>query len=168
MESKIWHKFIETEKLNGFTVEEINNEAEKRNNNPILYDCALAVYDFDMPDFLQTQLQAHSIDVNEPTPRTHQSLLYLAVCKNRIESCKLLIQYGADLNYIELDKNLLWWSVFSNASVEIVNIFLRNSTDINAPVVNFPDALLIEYAERKSTSEVVQLLNRILQRTYLY
>lgn len=164
MESEIWHKFIETEKLNGFTDEEINNEAEKRNDNPILYDCALAIYEFDMPDFLQTQLQANAIDVNKPTPRTHQSLLYLAACKNRTESCKLLIEHGADLNYKESDKNLLWWSVFSNASIEIVNMFLRKSTDKNTPVVNFPDASLIEYAARKSSREVTELLNKYLPK----
>ena len=164
MESAIWHTFIETEKLNGFTDEEINNETEKRNDNPILYDCALAVYEFDIPEFLQIQLQANTIDVNEPTPRTRQSLLYLAVCKNRIKSCKLLIEHGADLIYNESDKNLLWWSVFANANMEIVNMFLRNSTDIDAPVVNLPDASLIEYAERKSSPEVVALLKNYLPK----
>ncbi|HUM51407.1 MAG TPA: hypothetical protein PK431_06300 [Chitinophagales bacterium] len=162
MESEIWHKFIETEKLNGFTIEKINSEAEKRNHNPILYDCALAIYEFDIPEFLQTQLQANTINVNEPTPRSHQSLLYLAVCKNRLKSCKLLIEHGADLNYKELDKNLLWWSVFVNANIEIVNMLLRNSIDTNAPVVSFPDSSLIEYAERKSSPEVIELLNKYL------
>lgn len=163
MESAIWHKFIETERQKGLTDEEIQNEAEKRNDNPRLYDCALAIYEFDMPDFLKEQLQANAIDVNQATPRTKQSLLYLAICRNRTESCRLLIEYGADLNYKELDKSLLWWSVFANASVEMVNFFLRNSTDSGTPVINFPDTSLVELATRKSSPEVQEILRKYLR-----
>lgn len=128
--SDIWNKFIETEKSVGMSDEELENESEKRDDNPILYDCALAVYEFDAPYFLKLQLEANSINVNEPTPRSKQQLLYLAIIKNRMQSCKLLIQYGADLNYTINNKNYLWWAKYTNADIEIVNMLLHNSTGL--------------------------------------
>ena len=158
--STIWNKYLED-----FGEDEGHEyEVEKRNINPVLYDCALAICEYDEPSFLKENIEKGLKDINALTPRTDQPLLYLAISKNRVESCKILIENGVDLSYKEMDKSYLWWSVFTGASIEIVQMLLRNSTDSKAPIIELPKEELqdlIERAERKSSPEVVELLKHI-------
>jgi hypothetical protein len=158
--STIWNKYLED-----FGDDEGHEyEVEKRNENPPLYDCALAICEYDEPKFLKENIENVSFAVNDSTPRTEQPLLYLAITKNRIESCKILIENGADLSYREMDKSYLWWSVFTGASIEIVQLLLRNSSDPQAPIIELSSEELedlIDRAERKSSEEVVELLKKI-------
>ena len=158
--SSIWNKYLED-----FGDDDGHEyEVEKRNENPTLYDCALAICEYDEPAFLLEKITQKVIDVNALTPRTEQPLLYLAITKNRIESCKILIENGADLSYREMDKSYLWWAIFTGASIEVVQMLLRNSTDSKAPIIELPKEELqdlIERAERKSSEEVVELLKKI-------
>lgn len=158
--STIWNKYLED-----FGDDEGHEyEVEKRNENPTLYDCALAICEYDEPNFLREQCKNAAFDLNTLTPRTHQPLLYLAITKNRLESCKILIENGADLSYREMDKSYLWWAIFTGASIQIVQMLLRNSTDSKAPIIELPKEELqdlIERAERKSSEEVIQLLKSL-------
>lgn len=76
----------------GASDEETSHEREKRLLAPNLYDCALAVSDFDRPDVLEQRIQAGSVDINAPTYhyfwqddsvnlkfKSDQGLLYLLV-----------------------------------------------------------------------------------------
>ncbi len=158
--STIWNKYIED-----FGDDEGHEfEVEKRNENPTLYDCALAICEYDEPNFLREQCKKVSFSVNALTPRTHQPLLYLAITKNRLESCKILIENGADLSYREMDKSYLWWAIFTGASIEIVQLLLSNSSDPQALNVELSSEELddlIDRAERKSSEEVIQLLKSL-------
>lgn len=158
--STIWNKYLED-----FGDDEGHEyEVEKRNENPTLYDCALAICEYNEPNFLKENIENVSFAVNALTPRTEQPLLYLAITKNRIESCKILIENGADLSYREMDKSYLWWAIFTGASIEIVQLLLRKSTEPQAPIDELPEEELqdlIERAERKSSPEVVELIKHI-------
>jgi hypothetical protein len=158
--STIWNKYLED-----FGDDEGHEyEVEKRNENPTLYDCALAICEYDEPNFLKENTENVSFSVNALTPRTEQPLLYLAITKNRLESCKILIENGANLSYREMDKSYLWWAIFTGASIQIVQMLLRNSTDSTAPIIELPEEELqdlIERAERKSSEEVIQLLKSL-------
>lgn len=158
--SNIWKQYVE----DFGAIDGHEYELEKRNENPALYDCARAIGEYDEPDFLKECIQQGTIDVNDLEPRTHQPLLFLAISKNRVESCKILVDNGADLSFKEMDKSYLWWAIFSNASIEIVEVLLRKSTNPEAPIVALSTeelAELIDRAERKSSKEVVDLLKSL-------
>jgi hypothetical protein len=158
--SKIWNQYLE----DFGDIEGHEYEVEKRNDNPALYDCARAIGEYDDPDFLNDCIQQGMIDVNGLEPRTHKPLLFLALTSNRLESCKILMDNGADLSFKEMEKSYLWWAIFSNANKEIVEVLLRKSTNPDAPIAPLSTEELedlMDIAERKSSKEVVDLLKSL-------
>jgi len=153
-DSQIWNDFVQTETAFGLSEEEIKNEYEKRLVAPALYDCALALSEFDRPDVLNAHIQAGNIDINAPTPRTRQPLLFIAITCHRLQSCRLLIEAGADIFHRDMDKGYVFWAVYSNAPLELVEFLLGLSAGPIEPVTEE----LLHYAKRKSSPQVLALL----------
>lgn len=150
----IWEDFVQTERDGGTSEEEIQNEHEKRESDPALYDCALAVADFDRPDVLAEIVGG--VDVNAPTPRSQQPLLYLAITKKRVQSCKILIEKGADTHARQAEKGYLFWAAFSNTDPAIVQMLLEAPGGPPEPIT--PELLAV--AKRRASPELVALLER--------
>lgn len=121
--SSIWKRFKEDE-LNIIGSDGIENETQKRDVHPDLYDAALCLYAYNDLEYLSTLINEKRIGVNDLNPITQQSLLFLAIVNNRVDAAKFLIHQGANLEYLREQKDYLFWAVFTNCDIELLQVLL--------------------------------------------
>lgn len=154
--SEVWRTFLATQRQAGATDEALSNEAGKRATDPLLYDCALAVWELDRPDFLRAALESGEVAADAPTPRTGQPLLFLAIRKGRAESLQLLLEAGADPARGHKGHDYLYWAVFADVKPAVVLQVLRASESVGIA----PTEETLETARRRARPETVSLLER--------
>lgn len=143
----IWNKFKSTEDKDVVEV-----ETEWRSINPILYDAGLAIYPFDEPDFIKKLLTENQINPNDKMIRTEKPLLFSAIVENRYETSKILIEAGADLTYLSMEKDYLFWAIFGNCELKLISLILNTGFEMK------PDSLflLIDKCDEKTICELIK------------
>jgi hypothetical protein len=118
----IWDKFKSTEDK---VVVEV--EAEWRSINPILYDAGLAIYPLDEPDFIKKLITENQINPNDRMIKTDKPLLFSAIVENRYETSKILIEAGAEMTYLSMDKDYLFWAIYGNCDLKLIRLIINKA-----------------------------------------
>ena len=162
--SEIWKQFKEYE-LTAIGADGIENEAEIREINPDLYDAALCLYEYDDLEYLSRLVNEKRIDINKPTVRSHQPLLFLAIVKNRVNTVKFLIDRGANVEHLDEGKDYVFWAIFTNCDISIFLTLLETKkfkvdTETLALAIRKTEVPQINLLiERLNSSELDQLIN---------
>lgn len=115
--TEIWEAYKAVE-----TPEIIEIEAEKRAENPDLYDAALAISPFDKPGYINQLIIENRIEADDRIIITGKPLLFLAIVHNRLETVGLLVEHGADLSFRSMDKEYLFWALRSNCDLPLIEV----------------------------------------------
>jgi ankyrin repeat protein len=155
----LWTRLLE---LEGWAREDepARNEAEKRRDDPDAYDCALAIWEFDEPDFVRRQLAEGRVHANALAPRSHQPLLHLAVVKDRVETCRLLIDAGADIHAVLGGESYVVTAVSCSSSVGLLRLLLDAGVALPTGSIRRHPSILHLAVWRASEPLALELVDR--------
>lgn len=129
----IWNKFKSIEDK-----EVVEIEKEWRDTNPTLYDAGLAIYPFDEPSFIKKLISENQISPNDRMVKTDKPFLFSAIVENRFETTKILIEAGAEMTYLSMNKDYLFWALYGNCDLKLITLLLdKGRFDLN------PSSLLL-------------------------
>lgn len=161
--SEIWEEVAALWRAEGTSEEDIAFEADRRTNDPVAYDCWLALLYLDRPDVLEAAVSNGTLNPNALTPRGH-TLLFSAMNQGRLQSLRILLQAGADPSYLpgieELPnvptKDYLYWAAFGDCDPSVVEQMLVACERVGIT----PTQEILEVARRKARPATLQLFER--------
>lgn len=86
----------------------------------------MSIWEYDEYGLLKNLLDQNRITPNDNSIRTGQPLLFLAISRNRTNAVKLLVDYGADLEYKNLQEDYLFWALRQNCDIPIISNLLES------------------------------------------
>lgn len=100
--------------------------------------------------------ESQKLELNNDDLYTHNSPLYEAAESGNYDICKILIKYGADVNYTKDHAEYSFEGAILSNNINIVELFIENGADINGyNIVRYP---AISTACRKGYYDIVKYL----------
>jgi ankyrin repeat protein len=101
--------------------------------------------------YIKAGADVNAEDESKETP------LKLTIERNNIDSVRLLINAGANVNYIDIyDRHLLFYACRININIEIIQLFINAGANVNAHTITRYS--ILHFASFNGFSDIVELL----------